>query len=92
MSTDIFEKNNINLPTMRDVYEKDNPQIIAHFTNGIWNWYVIAGEKRDNEDYLLYGLVDGNYKEIGTFTLNQIEKVSAIFNPNFESVCLNDLK
>ena len=92
MSTDIFEKNNINLPTMRDVYEKDNPQIIANFTNGSWNWYVIAGEKLENEDYLLYGLVDGNYKEIGTFTLNQIEQVSAIFNPNFESISLNDLK
>ena len=92
MTIDIFEKYNIELPTIEEADEIDNPPVVAHFTNGYWDWYVVAGEKLENNDYLLFGLVDGDYKEVGTFTLNQIEKVSAIFNPNFDAVGLYDLK
>ena len=90
--TDVFEKNNIELPTIEDADEKDNPPIVARFTNGDWDWYVLAGEKIDNGDYLLYGLVDGIHKELGTFTLSQIEDVSATLTSDFESIGLYDLK
>ena len=89
---DIFEKHNIELPTIDDIEEKDNPLIITCFTNGDWDWYVLAGEKLDNGDYLLYGLVDGIEKELGTFTLSQIENVSATLTPDFDNIGLYDLK
>ena len=91
MDMDVFEKNNIELPTIKEADEKDNPPIVAHFTNGDWSWYVLAGEKLDNGDYLLYGLVDGIHRELGTFTLSQIENVSATLTPDFETIGLYDL-
>ena len=90
--TDVFEKNNIELPTIENADEMDNPQIVARFTNGDWDWYVLAGEKLDNGDYLLYGFVDGIHKELGAFTLSQIENVSATLTPDFENIGLYDLK
>ena len=91
MDMDVFEKNNIELPTIKEADEKDNPPIVAHFTNGDWSWYVLAGEKLDNGDYLLYGLVDGIHRELGTFTLSQIENVSATLTPDFDNIGLYDL-
>lgn len=70
----------------------DNPLIVAKFTNGDWSWYVIAGNKLDNGDYALFGLVDGIEREMGTFTLSQIEDVSATLTPDFESIGLYDFK
>ena len=90
--TDVFEKNNIELPTIEDADEMDNPLIVAQFTNGDWDWYVLAGEKLDNDDYLLYGFVDGINKELWSFTLSQIENVSATLTPDFENIGLYDLK
>ena len=91
MNNDVFEKNGIKLPSIEDADANDNPPIIARFTNGDWNWYVIGGEQLENGDYLLYGLVDGNYRELGTFTLNQLESVSAILTPDFENIGLYNL-
>ena len=90
--TDVFERNNIELPTIEDADEMDNPPIVVKFTNGQWNWYIIGGDKLDNGDYLLYGLVDGMEKELGKFTLKEIETVSATLTPDFESIGLYDLK
>ena len=91
MSEDIFEKNNITLPSIEDADKIDNPPIIAKFTNGDWNWYVVGGDKLENGDYLLFGLVYGIYKELGTFTLSQLENVSAILTLNFDNIGLYDL-
>ena len=91
MSIDVFEKHDIELPTIKDADEEDNPPIVAYFTNGDWNWYVLAGEKLENADYLLYGLVDGIHRELGTFTLKQIENVSATLIPDFDKIGLYDL-
>lgn len=91
MSIDVFEKHDIELPTIKDADEEDNPPIVAYFTNGDWNWYVLAGEKLENSDYLLYGLVDGIHRELGTFTLKQIENVSATLIPDFDKIGLYDL-
>ena len=91
MDIDVFERNNIELPTIKEADEKDNPPVVAHFTNGDWSWYVLAGEKLDNGDYLLYGLVDGIHRELGTFTLSQIENVSATLTTDFDNIGLYDL-
>lgn len=92
MAIDVFEKHNIKLPSIDDADAKDNPPIVARFTNGEWNWYIIGGDKLNNEDYLLYGLVDGIEKELGKFTLSQIESVSATLILDFENIGLYDLK
>ena len=89
MPTDIFEKHDINLPSIDEADAKDNPPIVAKFTNDQWNWYIIGGDKLDNGDYLLYGLVDGMEKELGKFTLKEIETVSATLTPDFDSIGLN---
>ena len=91
MVTDIFKENNIILPTIEEADNIDNPPIIAKFTNGKWDWYVVGGDKLKNDDFLLFGLVDGTYKEIGTFTLSQIESVSAILTPISNNIGLYDL-
>ena len=91
MDTDIFKENNIELPTIDEADEKDNPPVVAKFTNGEWNWYVIGGDKLENNNYYLYGIVDGTYKELGMFTLKQIQSVGAILTLDFENICLYDL-
>lgn len=92
MTMDFFEKHNIELPSINDADAKNNPPIIAKFTNGQWNWYIIGGDKLNNGDYLLYGLVDGMEKELGKFTLKEIESVSATLTSDFDSIGLYDLK
>lgn len=92
MNIDIFKDNNIELPTIREVDEIDNPDVVAKFTNGDWNWYVVAGDKLENGDYLLFGLVEGMYAEMGTFTLSQITDVSATLTLDFDNIGLYDLK
>ena len=90
MSIDIFEEYNIKLPTIKEIDEIDNPPVLAKFTNGVWNWYVVAGDKFD-DDYLLFGVVEGDYKEMGTFTLSQLENVSAVLTLDFDNIGLHDL-
>ena len=91
MDTDIFEKNNIQLHSIEEADGKDNPPVVAKFTNGEWNWYVIGGDKLENNDYYLYGVVDGTYEELGMFTLKQLQNVDAILIPNFEDIYLYDI-
>ena len=91
MGIDVFKKHGIDLPTINDADKEDNPQIVAYFTNGDWSWYVLAGEKLKNGDYLLYGLVNGIYRELGTFTLNDIENAHATLIPDFNNIGLYDL-
>ena len=92
MTMDFFEKHNIELPSINDADAKNNPPIIAKFTNGQWNWYIIGGDKLDNGDYLLYGLVDGMEKELGKFTLKEIQSVSATLTSDFDNIGIYDLK
>ena len=92
MTLDIFKENNIELPTIEEADEIANPNVVAKFTNGDWNWYVVAGDKIKNDDYLLFGLVEGMYVELGTFTLKQLNEVSATLTSDFDKIGLYDLK
>lgn len=92
MSNDYFSEHGITLPSIKDADAKENPPIVAKFTNGNWNWYIIGGDKLDNGDYLLYGLVDGIEKELGKFTLKEIQSISATLTDNFDNIGLYDLK
>ena len=52
-------------------------EIVCKFFNpyGRGTWYVIEGEKRENGDWLFFGLVDLHEKEYGYFTLSELESV-----------------
>lgn len=78
------------LPTLEKVDEQENPQAIAHLSNGAWDWYVLAGEKI-GDDFRLFGLVNGIEKELGFFTLKQIEDVGAIIDPDFKPIGVFDI-
>lgn len=92
MTMDFFEKHNIELPSINDADAKNNPPIVAKFTNGDWNWYIIGGDKLNNGDYLLYGLVDGIEMEFGKFTLKEIQSGSATLTSDFDNIGIYDLK
>jgi hypothetical protein len=41
-----------------------------------WTWYAVEGERREDGDFLFFGLVDGQDREWGYFTLSQLESVT----------------
>ena len=90
MSYDIFEEFKIDLPSLDVVDEQENPLAIAHFDNGAWDWYIIAGEKQ-GEDFYLFGLVNGYDKELGFFTLSQIVNAGAMLDVEFEQIGVFDI-
>lgn len=54
---------------------KDVPVIVKFFTPwSNWTWYVTEG-KREGTDWLFFGLVDGLERELGYFTLSELESV-----------------
>lgn len=74
------------------LYSQDNvadPMVICKFFVpwGYWSWYVIEGEKRTDEtgaNYLLFGLVRGDFVELGYFTLNELTAVRGPFGLGLE--------
>ncbi|GAI79628.1 unnamed protein product, partial [marine sediment metagenome] len=54
-----------------------NPKIIVKFFHPLssWTWFVVEGDKQEDGDWLFFGLVDGFEKELGYFTLKQLEEV-----------------
>lgn len=39
---------------------------------GSWTWYACEGSP-EGEDYMFFGLVDGQFKELGYFSLSELE-------------------
>ena len=86
-----FDKLGMELPTIEEADNQDNPIAIAHFTNGEWDWYVIGGKELSNGDLYLFGLVNGYEKELGMFTLKQIQNVGAILDDEFQEIGVFDI-
>jgi len=65
------------LPKSHSQENEENPKIIVKYFHPLsdWTWYVIEGERDPNGDILFFGLVDGQEKEFGYFTLRQLEEV-----------------
>ena len=40
-----------------------------------WTWYATEGEQQD-EDFIFFGLVCGDEKELGYFSLNDLEQTT----------------
>lgn len=71
------------LPSLRSTEElgMDAPIIVKFFTpTSNWTWYAT---EFDGED-LFFGLVDGFEKEIGYFSLNELESVHGPYGVGIE--------
>lgn len=43
-----------------------------------WSWYATEGDKQENGDWLFFGWVDGDFPELGYFTLSQLKEVKVM--------------
>lgn len=91
MVKDIFTENGIELPTIESADAMENPTAVAKFSNGKWCWFIIGGKALANDDFYLYGLVNGIEKELGMFTLKQILEVGAELDTEFTPVGVFDI-
>ena len=91
MVNDIFTENGIDLPTIESADAMENPTAVAKFTNGKWCWFIIGGKPLPDGDFYLYGLVNGIEKELGMFTLKQIENVGAELDATFTPIGVFDI-
>lgn len=66
------------------IYSKDgqgkDAEVVCKFffPMGNWTWYVLEGEKVENdgkEDWEFFGYVVSDYPEFGYFTLSELEEV-----------------
>ena len=48
--------------------------------NSCWTWFVLEGSRQEDGDFIFFGLVHGFEKELGYFSLNELESVG-IANP-----------
>jgi hypothetical protein len=60
-------------------------EVVAKFFNpiGAGTWYVLEGQEQDG-DYIFFGLVDINNKELGYFTLSELESIKLPFGCKIE--------
>lgn len=80
------------LPSLDLVDEQENPQAIAHFTNlKGWDWFIIAGRELGEDDFYLFGLVNGIDKELGFFTLKQIKEAGGMYDIDFTPIGVYDI-
>lgn len=92
LTVDIRKTLNIILPSLDLVDEQENPQTVAHFTNlKGWDWYIIAGKPFGEDDFYLFGLVNGYEKELGFFTLKQIIDAGGIYDLEFIPIGVYDI-
>lgn len=81
----------IEIPSFEDADEESNPIAKLHFSNGTWDWYVIGAKSLENGDLMFLGLVNGIEKELGFFTLKQIQEVGALLDENFQEIGVYDI-
>lgn len=57
--------------------EKTNtvPVLVKFFTPWTyWTWYAVEG-KKEGDDWLFFGMVDGHEKELGYFRLSELKEI-----------------
>ncbi len=82
-----------NIPT-------EEKKVFAKFfmPDGNYTWYAVEGQKEENGDITFFGLVDsGHEKELGYFTLSQLQEVRGRLrlpverDLNFDNKSINDI-
>lgn len=64
----------------------DDAVVIAKFFNpfGAGTWWVLEGEKREDGDWLFFGLAEIWEREYGYFTLSELESLRLPFGLTIE--------
>lgn len=79
--TKVLERKLPKLYATENIPTEDKKVIVKFFDPyGKHTWYVVEGERTENDDVRFFGLVDGQEKEWGYFTLNEIEAIRDPFN------------
>ena len=76
LMTKEIEKSLPPLGTFSETPSEDIPiafKLFAPWSN--WTWYVTEGQK-ENDDFLLYGMVHGFEKEAGSFMLSELKEIT----------------
>lgn len=65
------------LPPLYSNENNPNPAVVVKFFNpsGAGTWYVTEGEVEDDGDILFFGMTDLQEKEMGYFTLRELESM-----------------
>ena len=60
--------------------------VICKFFHPIsgWRWYVFEGNKAENGDWTFFGMVHGLEKEMGYFTLSELQSIPKKFGLGIE--------
>ena len=63
------------LPKLGATEKQDAAPVIVKFFDptGSWTWYAVEGEKQPDGDWVFFGMVDGFEKELGEFSLYELE-------------------
>ena len=69
-----LEKELAKYPLYSQDGKKDEALVICKFFLQGYTWYVLEAEKID-DDYEFYGIIDGQEREYGYFTLSQLESL-----------------
>ena len=77
------------LKQLPPLYSQENvadPMVICKFFVpwGYWSWYVIEGAVQPDGDYLFFGLVRGDFVELGYFSLNTLLAIKGPFGLGLE--------
>ena len=69
-----LEKELAKYPLYSQDGKKGEAMVICKFFLQGYTWYVLEADKVDN-DYEFFGIIDGQCREYGYFTLSQLESV-----------------
>jgi hypothetical protein len=74
------------IPALYSQEINSNPTVQAKFFTpwSNWTWYVTEGEKKEDGDWLFFGYVVGQEKELGYFTLSELQSVRGRFGLKIE--------
>ena len=71
---------------------KDPEIIVKFFTpRSCWSWCVTEGNKEENGDWTFFGMVHGFEKELGYFTLSELQSVMIERDMYFDGKHLSDV-
>jgi hypothetical protein len=63
----------------------DAVAVVKYFTPWTnWTWYATEGTRQEDGDMLFFGLVDGHERELGYFSLRELESVTGPFGLRIE--------
>lgn len=64
------------LPKLYSQENNPDPMVVCKFFDpcGSWTWYVLEGQQ-EGDDFRFFGLVHGYEKELGYFSLKELESL-----------------